>query len=167
MTVSLPLSFRTPSCTSPLLRPSGTPSSILCVGEYIEGDGSYSPPDGCTCTEATRSDGYTMPDMCAPSPGTGNRFCYVLPESTCTDTYTSSFNEYEYVYCLSNNLNSECACEETWTYSNHYSCGEPQHGCTNCDSSDTPWCVVSNPGCSTAEELGDGRFWSSCMHSGA
>ena len=64
------------------------------------------PPDGCTCVEALRSDGYTMPNECSSVSSGGSMICYVLPEATCTDAKVSSYSEYNYVTCVGGNSNA-------------------------------------------------------------
>jgi len=76
---------------------------ISCANESVEvsPEKYYTPPEGCTCTAATRWDGYTMPDECAASPTSGDVICYVLPDSNCIDSQYSAYTygEYDYIEC--------------------------------------------------------------------
>ena len=57
------------------------------------------PPDGCTCTATTRTDGYEMPDECSTSPTSGSSICYILAENSCTAATASSLSSFDFVYC--------------------------------------------------------------------
>lgn len=69
--------------------------------EQAVSSNAWSPPVGCTCVAAARSDGYTMPDSCAASPTTGDVLCYVEDAASCTSAMASSLSTYDYVFCES------------------------------------------------------------------
>jgi hypothetical protein len=56
----------------------------------------------------------------------------------------------------------ECVCQEQWGGLAHAPNCEAQKGCPQvpCDNKTKPWCVVSNPGCRTAQ--GEAGSWAYC-----